>query len=272
MTDRSQIASPFERVRIRYSVNGDTRLEWDLSRLFTDPQPHTFTLQGAYSSTDNTTFANIGLPVQNVSFAIDDEKRVFAQTQDFYYRIKLVTPLRTYYSEIVSAFKNLNFRDWRLARDVMRKEKLRHSRYTSLQGFLLKRKRYESRCTSCTDPLTEEVTDSNCPVCKGTGLVGGYFAAVPAFLELPPNMQREEMDNAQAVGTKKDVIFQNCRMLGDPIPDSYDVFVDSGSDRRFIIHEITSSAMMRGYPVAFNVNVRQANFSDVVYSIPMEGT
>ena len=61
MTDRSRIASPFERVRIRYSVDGSTRVEWDLSRLFTDPQPHTFTLQGTYASTDNTNFANIGL-------------------------------------------------------------------------------------------------------------------------------------------------------------------------------------------------------------------
>jgi len=272
MTDRSRIASPFERVRIRYSVDGSTRVEWDLSRLFTDSQPHTFTLQGTYSSTDNTTFANIGLPAQNTQALVDDEKRVFAQTQDFYYRVKLVTPVRTYYSEIVSAFKNLNFRDWRLARDVLRKEQLRHSKYTSLQGFLLKRKRYGSRCTTCTDYLTDEVTNSSCAVCNGTGIIDGYFTAVPSYLELPPTSTREEMDNAQAVGTKKDVIYQNCRMLGDPIPDSYDVFVDSGSDRRFIIHEITSSAIMRGYPVAFNVNVRQANFSDIVYSIPMEGT
>lgn len=271
MTDRSKILSPFERVTIRYSVNDTTRLDWHLNRLFTDPQPHVFTLQGSYSSTDNNSFTNIGLPVTNGFYATDDEKRVFAQTQDFYYRIKLVTPVDVYYSEIVSAFKNLNFRDWRLAREVTRKEKLRHNQYTSLRGFLLKRKRYESRCTACTDALTEEVTDSSCQVCKGTGLVGGYFAAVPAYLELPPNVQREEMDNAQAVGIKKDVVFQNCRMLGDPIPDSYDVFVDSGSDRRFIIHEIQSVAMFRGYPVSFTVGARQANFSDVVYSIPMEG-
>jgi len=80
------------------------------------------------------------------------------------------------------------------------------------------------------------------------------------------------MDNVQAVGTKKEVVFQECRMLGDPIPDSYDVFVDSGSDRRFIIHEVVAAAEMRGYPIVTKVNVRQANFSDIVYTIPLEGS
>jgi hypothetical protein len=272
MPDRSKLPNPFERATARYSVNGTTRVDWVMSRLFTDPQPHTFTLQGTHSSTQNSSFEDIGLPVTNAFYAEDDEKRIFAQTNDFYYRVKLVTPIATYYSETVSAYKNLQFRDWRLARDVIRKETLRHKKYTSLQGFLLKRKRYGLRCTACTDYLTEEVTNSDCTVCKGTGLIQGYFAAVPSYMEIALHQQREEMDNAQAVGTKKDMVFQNCRMLGDPVPDSYDVFVDSGSDRRFIIHEIVSAAEMRGYPVVTTVNVRQANFSDIVYSIPMEGT
>jgi len=271
MPDRASLPNPFERAIAKYSVNGTTRIEWVLSRLFSDLQPHVFTLQGNHSSTQSSDFEDIGLPVENVFYAEDDEKRVFAQTNDFYYRVKLVTPLAIYYSETVSAYKNLQFRDWRLARDVIRKETLRHNKYTSLTGFLLKRKRYGSRCTACTDYLTDEVTNSDCTVCKGTGLLQGYFAAVPSFLEIALHQQREEMDNVQAVGTKKDMVFQNCRMLGDPVPDSYDVFVDSGSDRRFIIHEIISAAEMRGYPVATNVNVRQANFSDIVYSIPMEG-
>lgn len=271
MPDRASLNSPFERATIKYSVEGTTRVQWELSRLFTDPGPHVFTLQGAHSSTDNSTFSNIGLPVTNTYFAEDSDKRIFAQTQDFYYRVKLQTPLRVYYSEIVSAFKNLKFRDYRLAREILRKEKLRHSKYTSLSGYLLKRKRYGERCTNCTDPLTEEVTNSNCSVCKGTGLVYGYFTPVPAYMELSLHQQREQLDNVQAVGMQKDMEFKSCRMLGDPVPDSYDVFVDSGSDRRFIIHEIVSSAEIRGYPIATMMSVRQANFSDVIYTIPVEG-
>jgi hypothetical protein len=265
------LIKPFERAFAKYSVNGTTRVEWVLSRLFVDPQPHTFTLQGAYSSTDNDEFEDIGLPAQNTYFLEDAEKRVFAQTQDYYYRVKLVTPVRTYYSEIVSAFKNLQFRDWRLSREILRKESLRHSKYTSLSGYLLKRRRYGERCTNCTDRLTEEVTDSNCPVCEGTGLIYGYFTPIPAFMELSLHQQRENLDKVQAVGMQKDMEFKSCRMLGDPVPDSYDVFVDSGSDRRFIIHEIISSAEIRGYPIATMLSVRQANFSDKIYSIEVPG-
>lgn len=271
MPDRAKINSPFERATVKYSVDGTTRVEWQLSRLFTDLQPHEFILQGAHSSTQNDAFEDIGLPAVNTYFAEDDEKRIFAQSQDFYYRVKLTTPLRIYYSETVSAYKNLQYRDWRLSREILRKETLRHDRFTSLKGFLLKRKRYGTRCPICTDYLTEEVTNSDCTNCNGTGLVQGYFAAVPAYMELSLHQQREQLDNVQAVGMQKDMEFKSCRMLGDPIPDSYDVFVDAGSDRRFIIHEIISSAEIRGYPIATMMSVRLANFSDIIYSIPMTG-
>jgi hypothetical protein len=266
-----ELVNPFERVSIRYSVNCVSRIEWSMSRLFCDPQPHVYTLQGAYCSTANGDFSDIGLPFQHSFFAEDSIKRVFAQSNDFYYRVKLQTPLRTYYSEIVSAYKNLQFRDWRLARELLRKEHLRHDKYTSLKGFLLKRKRHGVLCTYCTDTLTEEVTNSNCSYCKGTGQLDGYFTAVPASMELSLHSQREEIENSHTVGTTKTLVFKDCRMLGDPVPDSYDVFVDSGSDRRFIIHEVTSAAEIRGYPTVTLVTVRQANFSDVVYDIPLGG-
>lgn len=265
---------PFERVRCRYSVNAEqavTRVEWDLSRLFVDPRPHTFTLQGGYGSTSTTTFSDIGLPAENVRYLEDPDKRIYAKTQDFHYRVRLETPTRIYHSPVVPATAGLGFRDWRLARDMIRKERLRHRLYTSLPGHLLKRRRYGPRCPACTEPMSGESTNSDCTVCYGTGITVGYFPAEASFLELPQDQAREHMDETKAVGTTKPVVFSACRMLGDPHPDSYDVFVDAGSDRRLIVHSITRAAVLRGYPLVAVVEARLATFSDIVYSVPIAG-
>jgi hypothetical protein len=161
----------FDQVLVRYAVEGGTRVSWRINRLFADPLPHTFTLEGAYGSTPTADFEPIGLPAHNTYYLLDEDKRVHAMRQDFHYRVRLETSRGEYVSPVTSATSDISFRDWRLARDMIRKERLRHEKYTSIDGYLLKRRRYGTRCTVCTDPYTEEVTDSQCNICRGTGLV-----------------------------------------------------------------------------------------------------
>jgi hypothetical protein len=69
-----------------------------------------------------------------------------------------------------------------------------------------------------------------------------------------------------------DVVIQECRMMGEPVLDSLDVFVDPKSDRRYVVHEVSYAGELRGYPVVTLGSVRRADFSDVVYRIPLTGS
>jgi hypothetical protein len=267
----AQGLNPFERTTIKFSPNGDTRVQWDLTRLLTDPGPYYFTLQGARSSVDTGDFINIGIPALNAWYLVDDENRLFGKSEDWFYRIKLQTGLRTYYSPIISADSGVDYRTWRLAREIYRKEKLRLGKYAGLEStLLLKRKRSGQKCTRCADPLTDEPIDNNCQVCLGTGTVNGYYKAVPILIEMPVSNEVEKVD-IEYSGTKGQAMVQNCRILGDPAVVSQDVIWDKGSGRRFVVHETTELVTMRGYNIVSAVNLRMAPFTDVIYTIPEDG-
>src|ERR1700761_6733459 len=90
----------FDRVRVFCLIKGATRVEWTLHPDFTDPGPYTFTLQtGTAPVADNSAWVNVGLPVVNTYYAIDDQQRVFGKTNWTHYHVKLITPLGTYYSQ-----------------------------------------------------------------------------------------------------------------------------------------------------------------------------
>jgi hypothetical protein len=262
---------PFERTSIRFAPSGGTVVEWELSRLFTDKGPYTFTLQGSSSSGTTADFASIGLPAVNAFFLVDDEARLFGKELDWFYRIKLVTYSGTYYSPVIYADSGVDYRTWRIVREILRKETLRMQRFVSVPDTVLfKRKRIGTKCTRCADPLTDEPIDGNCQVCLGTGLIAGYYAAVPILVDMQVSNETEQQD-VQKVGTSSQAATQNCRIISDAVLSSQDVIWDKGSGRRYIVHEYTELITMRGYNIVAAVNLRMAPFSDVVYTIEENG-
>lgn len=271
MTDRARLDTPFERFHVSYYNTGGTKVEWGLHRLFADPEPHTFQLQGATGPVAGADWQNVGLPAANVFFLLDDEQRLYGMTDDWYYRVVLTTPVRAYTSKALSSQENLDFRDWRLASEMVRKERLRLHGYTGTDGLLLKRKRLGTRCPECTDPLTGEVNNSNCETCQGTGLTAGYFAAVPAYFELPPSQSDEQLDNLQAAGHVNNVVYPGVRVLGEPQLDVYDVLVDEKAGCRYVVRSVQEAALVRGYPVVTTLTARRLPFGDRAYQVPLEG-
>lgn len=261
---------PFERLKASYSPLGTSRVEWDLNPLFTDPGPYVFTLQGSNHPVKTADFVDIGLPVTNAFFLIDDETRLFGKELDWFYRVKLQTALRTYYSPSITLDTSVDYRTWRIAREVLRKEKLRLSKYVGVpDAYLFKRKRFGTKCTRCADPLLDEPIDGKCPICLGTGKVNGYFSAIPLLIEFPVSNEIEKI-NIDYAGMTSQGTTQNCRVIGDPVV-SQDVIWDKGSGRRYIVHETTEAVTVRSYNIVSNVNIRLAPFSDAVYLIPETG-
>jgi hypothetical protein len=269
----NRLVNPFQRFDVRYHTTGGTSVAWEIDEKFTDPLPHTYQLQGGYGSVDTTDWANIGLPANNVFRLVDDEQRIYGKSNDWYYRVVLSTPNGTYTSKPLTADENLDFRSWRLAQDMIRKERLLLEHYTGVECVLLKRKRYGVRCARCTDPLTEEVTEHDCPVCEGTGKVGGYFAGVPGvFVMIPPSQGNEQQDGLRVAGTVKEIQIPGCVALGEPVLDTFDVLVDTGSDKRYVVRGVGEGAVLRDYPIKLSVTLKQLPFSDRAYSIPLEGS
>lgn len=259
---------PFSRVLVSYLTAGGATISWELQRHFIDPAPYTFQLQVGHTfNPEAADWTDVGAAVIDTFFTVDPDKQQFGKWSEVHYRVKLTTGVDTYFSEAEPASGLLSRRDWLLAREITRLEKLRHRIQTSVDGFLLKAIRYGPACTDCLDPLTQEVTNSHCSTCFGTAFENGYFKPLESqFFDLSTENTREHLN--PNTGTEKQDVVQ-ARFVGAPQIESYDAWVDATSDKRYYIHRVSVVAKVRNVPIVVDVELRQAPFSDVIYEVPL---
>lgn len=260
----------FDMVHVSYLLRGGTRIMWTLSNLFNDPMPWTFQVQVGWSgSADADDWTNVGPPLVNACYVIDPEKRSYAKGEQItHYRVKLTTLTTIYYSEPTAQAGILSVRDWRLAQEIVRKERLRF-RYSAQDGYLLKRRVAGADCPLCLDLQTREVKNPYCPQCWGTGKACGYYYPVACiWADVSPMTRRRQIDDQATRGTVQDIVMSG-RMLMLPLIDELDVWVSRKTDDRYFIQTIRNAAELRGVPLIANVELRPAPFTDVVYTIPI---
>lgn len=274
----------FQRVWVDYMVLGQARVSWTFDRHFRDPAPDTwrYTLEVGQHGTLPTRTAHDAIreddwepvsgssDVLDAAVLVDYTRRALGKSLLVAYRVKLVTGQGTYWSPPATSLGALGKQDWLRAREIVRKETLLHRKATSVDGYLLRRKRRGAPCTKCLDPGTGDVTLSRCDVCEGTRFVDGYFKAVPyAYVRVDPTSARERQDT-QAAGSQKTETTRG-RLVAFPGLESMDVWVDAHSDRRHRVHVRGVVAQLRSVPLVLDVELRQAPFDDPVYRLPLDG-
>lgn len=258
----------FDMVHVSYLIRGGTRVMWTLVNTFVDQTPWTFQLQvghgGAQTADD---WENVGLPITNACYAVDPgQENSSVRTAPFYYRVKLTTTAGVYYSDPVAKSGILSVRDWRIAQEIVRKEKLRF-RHTSQDGYFLKRRVIGANCPVCLDFQTMEITNPYCPQCWGTGKECGYFYPIACiWADFSPQSHHMNIDDQGTRGTIQDIKI-SARMLMLPLISEQDVWVSRKTDDRYYVHSIQHVAEIRGVPLVATVELRPAPFSDVVYKI-----
>ena len=262
---------PFRRVSVDNMIRGVTRVWWQLEPTFNDPGQRVFQLQvGNTPLLDANDWRNVGAPVLDGYTASDDTWRNFAGDLLTHYRVTLTTDKDIYVSQAVGCFGELPERDWVLAREVVRKERLRH-RYVSVDGYLLKPYRFGRPCTRCRDPLTGEVLDSNCPICNGTSFEVGYHPPLPLQCWDLSLQRISEHQDSQLKGTTRENAEVTARVIGFPAINRNDIWVNGHSDERWLVHDIQVAAAMRGVPLVYNLTLGLLPFSNPVYAVEVGG-
>lgn len=259
--------TPFDRVVVSYLIKGGTRVMWELVPSFNDPRPLEFQLQvGTTANQDADDWEDVGLPVTDQYFAIDGEKRLYGKTNWSYYRVKLTTLKGEYVSDPVNLQGTMAQRDWRLAREILRKELVAHKGASQL-GYLLKRRVTGQRCKLCLDHMTKEVRNPACPSCYGTGFQCGYYYPMGCvWANMQPKARRTELDGGQGRGTVNDIVVSARMTLTDLLGED-DVWVNKVTDDRYYIHKVQHVAEWRGVPLVGDVEMRPVPFSSVIYDI-----
>lgn len=262
------MTQPFLEIYVDHMPRGGSIVYWGLRRDFCDEGPYTFQLQWAESV--EADFIDAGDPVVNQFFTTDTLRRVWAKSIESYYRVTLTTAEGVYTSFPQQANGVWNKRDWLLARDIMRKERLLMRKFTGWEGNLLKRKVWGEVCPDCADWDTREVSAGKCMTCFGTGKVGGYWAGYETWayeMQAGPQ-QRNKTWPDDATYIHEDQTLQ-MRMSAYPHLATYDVFVENDSGRRYVIRNIAVAAEIRGIPLINIVEMRLAPTTDIVYDVPV---
>lgn len=260
---------PFDRVVVSFIIRGGTRVMWSLRPTFTDPGPLTFRLEvGSTANPNADDWQPVGPPLVDQFYAIDFTQRVFGKSPDTHYRVRLTTSRGEYVSAPVGLSGTLSQRDWRLAREIVRKELVAHKGSGQL-GVLLKRRVTGTPCPDCLDELTREVRDPNCPTCYGTGFRCGYYYPLGCvWASLSPLRRRPQLDGGQGRGTVDDQAV-SARMTLVELVTENDIWVALATDQRYYLHGIQHVAEWRGVPLVGVAELRPIPYSSVVYRIPV---
>ncbi len=261
---------PFRRLSVDHLVEGGSRVWWDLHQQFSPPLPYVFQLQvGKTGLPEATDWIDVGTPVTNGYFAIDDQKRNYGKRLEAHYRVKLAAGGQNFVSLPVHCEGQLDERSWVMAREILRKDALLN-KYTAVEGWLLKRYRYGARCTRCIERTTGQITDSKCPLCKGTGFLVGYHPPVRMCVDMDPTTINELRNGAQVPGaTQYNQVIAHVNSF--PQLAMLDVWVDDNSDLRYAIDVIKHTAVIRGVPLLSDITMHQLPLTDVVYRIGVGG-
>ncbi len=258
---------PFKRLSVENHFNVVTRqavlVSWALNSAFSAPGPFTFKLQRGRAVNDDQW--------EDVSTTTDqpwlyDNNPVFLQhDRSTFYRVILTDGNDVpYISQAVEADQSWNHYDWRLMRDIIRKETLVQRKKGGTKGWLLKRRAWGQACSDCVDPNTGQIKDAHCDKCYGTGVLGGYYEPLEYWVIMNPT-QRLKRLTEEGVTTG---VMETVRALAWPAPEQNDVWVQSNSNRRFRIGEdIVAQARHRGIDVVLNLNLAELPLENAVYDV-----
>lgn len=265
----------FGRVRVRNTIAHGAWIEWQLHPQFSDPGPHEYQLQVGHTGSNLADdWTNVGLPAENVCHLLDDEQRIFGQTQWTHYRVCLTTPNGTYFSPPQHTWGDLPTRYHRLWINRDRMYRLAFQRTRKGQpGYLLKRRLTGDRPQlgqGVLDFITEEILNPESTTTFGTEYLGGYYAPIPnVYADLSRVARREHLDGGQARGTVNDEMRVTATMLAVPQIDSYDVWIAADSDFRWVVHRVEHLEEIMGVPVVLSVEMRLLPYTHVAYKIPV---
>jgi len=261
---------PFATINVDRMTEGPTTVYWTLVSHFKEPGPYRFRVQHSSVGTNEADdWKDVGTEGIETAFAVDNTKRDYAKAINAHYRVIVNTGISRHISAPVTALQFLNTYQHRIATEKTRRnKKALLSNPETRSGYILLRRRTGPDCTRCYDPKTQEATDANCPVCYGTGKLGGYFKPIPdQHALITPRILLERVE--PNMPTRGDDVREGI-FLGYPQLRTYDVFVDDRSDERFIMHTVKIADGMRSTPLVQNPELAVLDFSNVVYKFPLE--
>jgi hypothetical protein len=114
----------------------------------------------------------------------------------------------------------------------------------------------------CTDFDGQESVNEHCPHCSGTGVEGGYYPGISLALVkdgISKSERRGQLGRGQVEA------FQG-RCIAYPWIHVGDVWVEDGTNKRFVINELTPTSTYKTADLVYAIKADRAEYADQVYA------
>ena len=254
----------FFKITVSADLQDRKIINWQMAGSFKPKGRTHFYIDTSISAGD---WLQLAGPITDDCFYVDPVKRSWNKDRNMFYRIRFKQDDKWVYSTPTqSGFTGSN-RELALMKEMTRKQAL-VNRLGGDPGVFLKRRNWGQLCTACTDFDTREVVDISCPVCFGTGIVGGYFAPIPLTMLCPgtPTNQRgmePELGTAQVTEDGK-------RCIAFPFIEKNDLWVNTRTSLRWNIKDVKIAAEFNDLPMFYEITLALIPQTNVVYDQGMK--
>ena len=203
--------------------------------------------------------------LDSVYFYTDTSPHNYGLTTRIWYRVKAIPT-----SGVPNAVLSDPVSAGALARDTRAKiaRKARYDlgvglqRLNGVEMYVLKRKRFGQRCSTCYNEETKDVVISHCAECYGTSFDGGYHTPLQVWGKFDPAVVHAAFDRSGDT----EMAVHGITMQDYPEVEADDVLVERRTNRRFIVQKKVPTEASR-IPVHQDLQVSELSRSAVEYAV-----
>ena len=240
--------------------------KWELPPNNTIGKPWRFWVQESETGRDN--WRDISPELLNLMRWTEEDRKKFSPERKPYFRVRalLGNDNVEMFSSVRDAYADLSRRDFILVREIYRKELLQMRNAAGTPVTVWMQMQDGEPCTRCLDPITNEVLDSHCAICLGTGVVGAAHGPYDTWATISQTKSHEQHD--QGGDGMSDVRVHQIRMLGSWNGlKRDDLVIDTPSQRIYVIDKQVNLAEYRRVPLAIQFETHELEMGNVLYSL-----
>ncbi len=256
------------------AVSKSIKVSWAMVPEFVEPGPYKFELYRGRAINDDAWEKTA--EIVDRPWLYDNRPLLRPHERSLYYKLRITDGNgAVYWSHPVSFDVIWNHNDWRLVREIVRKELLiqgvrngqARARGAGTKGWLIKARQFGDPCPRCLDKNSATATDSNCPICLGTGVTKGFYDPLEYWVIQQPGLRAVKIAET---GETRTVVIESVRCLAHPAPESGDIWASTVGDTRYQIQgDIEKLARHRGVDVILGLRLLELPTTHVAYKIPL---
>jgi len=190
-----------------------------------------------------------------------NQLRIFSE---YYYKITCTTPSGKTLTDLEETGPKFPTRKmtqyWRKAK----RDFLLSLKFNGTPMQLLKKRKWGKRCSICFDKKVKEVIRPNCPMCWGTGFIGGYWNPYETLV------RRNGASNASTIGPiqTSDSVETNFWFPDFPLLEREDILISMADQRRFRVDQQLQTEILLT-PVHQEAVCQELRHDHLIYKFPI---